>query len=270
MVRVWCQGVQCSGELGTGSGSGHFPSGQRLFGHLVWLLGQGTISCSSQVCVESPLLLLGMGQDGAFTAGKVSHAQDRRDPKDTLGPCFGSCTAWRQLCSSCCSPGMQQLCSSCYSPMECSSCAAPALHQNAAAVQPLPFTGMQPLVALAGDRTGDVSGTEVVAQAVPHSVQSAEGLCVLRMRCQVKPPHLGDPGAPGTQSLAQPGPGLTELVPSPAIPVPPWRAGPWLLDAAPGTAAGPWERKSLGFVLSCLVLCEEHCHEQLKASLGTC
>lgn len=146
MVRVWCQGVQCSGELGTGSGSGHFPSGQRLFGHLVWLLGQGTISCSSQVCVESPLLLLGMGQDGAFTAGEVSHAQDRRDPKDTLGPCFGSCTAWRQLCSSCCSPGMQQLCKSCCPSLECSSCAAPAtLQWNAAAVQLLPFTRMQQL-----------------------------------------------------------------------------------------------------------------------------
>lgn len=130
MVRVWCQGVQCSGELGTGSGSGHFPSGQRLFGHLVWLLGQGTISCSSQVCVESPLLLLGMGPS---LLGRCHMPKTGGTPRTPWDHALGAAL----LGGSCAAPA---------APLECSICAAPAtLQWNAAAVQLLPFTRMQQL-----------------------------------------------------------------------------------------------------------------------------
>lgn len=71
---------------------GPFLSSQRLFGHLVWLLGQGSISCSSQVCGGS-FAAPGIGQDGASTAGDVAHPRDRTDPKDSLGLCLGSSTA---------------------------------------------------------------------------------------------------------------------------------------------------------------------------------
>lgn len=85
-------------------------------------------------CAEGPLLLLGTGRDGAFTAGKVSHPRDRRDPKDSLECALGAAL-----------PG------------------APA--------HPSDVELAQHTVALAGDRTGDVTGTEVVAQAAPPSCQ---------------------------------------------------------------------------------------------------